>query len=61
MADDHSHRTSSWIAVTLLILSTVVLGVALIAWSVPLALTGLVLGIAGFGVAAAYRIMDDAY
>ncbi len=61
MAEDHSHKTSSWVAVILMILSSIVLGVALIAWSVPLAVLGVVVGLVGAGVATAYRIMDDAF
>lgn len=61
MAEAHSHKTSSWIAVALMIVSTVVLGVALIAWSLPLAVAGVLVGLVGFGIASAYRIMDDAH
>ena len=61
MAEAHSHKTSSWIAVALMIVSTVVLGVALIAWSLPLAVARVLVGLVGFGIASAYRIMDDAH
>ncbi len=61
MAEAHSHKTSSWIAVALMIVSTVVLGVALIAWSLPLAVAGVLVGLVGLGIASAYRIMDDAH
>lgn len=56
----HKHKTTSWITVGLLVLSSVVLGFAMVFQSIPLAVVGVVLGIAGayFGISG--RILDDA-
>lgn len=57
----HTHRTSSWVTVGLLIVAAVVLAIAFVARSVPLAVIGVVAGVAGVVLAVTGRIMDDAY
>ena len=61
MADGHSHKTTSWVSVLLIIVSSVVLGLAFVMQSVPLAVVGGVIGVAGLGMAVAYGLMDDAH
>lgn len=57
----HTHRMSSWVTVGLLILAAVLLAFAFVARSIPLAVVGLIAGIAGVVLAVTGRIMDDAY
>ena len=61
MADGHTHKTTSWIAVLLLIVSSVILGFAFVLESIPLAVAGGVVGLAGTVVAIGYGLMDDAH
>lgn len=57
----HTHRTSSWVTVGLLISAAVVLAIAFVARSIPLAVLGFVVGSAGVVLAVTGHIMDDAY
>ena len=61
MADGHTHKMTSWVAVLLIIVSSVILGIAFVAQSLPLAIAGGVVGLAGFVVAIAFGLMDDAH
>lgn len=61
MADGHTHKTTSWVAVLLIVVSSVILGFAFVLQSLPLAVAGGVVGVAGFVVAMAYGLMDDAH
>lgn len=61
MADTHTHKMTSWVAVLLIIVSSTILGIAFVAESVPLAVAGGVVGIAGAVVAVVYGLMDDAH
>ncbi len=55
------HKMTSWITVLLLILSSIVLGFALVLQSVPLGVVGLVLGVAGVVLGITGKIMDDVH
>ena len=61
MADGHTHKTTSWAAVLLIIVSSVLFAFALVLQSVPLTVAGGVVGLVGFGVAVGYGLMDDAH
>ena len=61
MAGGHNARTTSWIAVVLIIIGSSLLGVSLPAQSLPLAIAGGAVLLGGLVVAGVFRIMDDAY
>ncbi len=61
MAGEHGHKTSSWITVALIVVAAVILGFAFVLQSLPLAILGLVLGLAGVVLGGVTRIFDDAY
>ena len=56
----HKHKMSSWITVGVLILASIVLGVAFLVQSIPLGIVGLVLGVIGIVLGITGKIMDDA-
>jgi membrane-bound ClpP family serine protease len=57
----HNVRATSWVAVALIVVASVLFGFALPMHSMSLAIAGGVLMLLGMIVAIAYRIMDDAY
>jgi membrane-bound ClpP family serine protease len=57
----HNVRPTSWAAVLLIVVASILLGFALPMRSLPLAIAGGVVMLVGLVVAAVYRIMDDAY
>ncbi|HWH28557.1 MAG TPA: hypothetical protein VNU26_06270 [Mycobacteriales bacterium] len=57
----HKHKTSSWITVLVLIASSIVLAFAFILKSIPLAVVGGLLGIAGIVMGVVGGILDDAH
>jgi membrane-bound ClpP family serine protease len=57
----HNVRTSSWVAVLLIVVASVLLGFALPMHSLPLAIAGGAVMVVGLVVASVYRIMEDAY
>lgn len=57
----HKHKVSSWITVLVIIASTVVLAFAFILKSIPLAVVGGVLLVAGVVIGVVGGIMDDAH
>lgn len=62
MADTaHRHKTTSWITVLLIVLASVLLGIAMVARSMPLAVVGGVVLLAGAVLGITGRIMDDAH
>ncbi len=61
MAGGHNVRATSWVAVVLMIVASVLLGLALPLESLPLAIGGGVLFVAGLVVGVVFRIMEDAY
>ncbi len=57
----HKHSVRSWITVLVLIVSSIVLGVAFVAQSVPLGIVGLVIGVIGVVMLVVFKVMDDAH
>jgi lipopolysaccharide export LptBFGC system permease protein LptF len=57
----HKHKVTSWVAVLVMILSTIVLAFAFVLQSVPLGVVGLVVGIVGVVLAVTGGLMDDAH
>jgi uncharacterized membrane protein AbrB (regulator of aidB expression) len=56
----HKHKTSSWITVGILTVASIVLGFAFVLQSIPLAIVGGVLLVAGIVLGITGGIMDDA-
>lgn len=56
----HKHKTSSWVTVALLVAASALLGFAMVFQSIPVAVLGVVLGIAGIGFGISGKILDDA-
>jgi hypothetical protein len=56
----HKHKTSSWVTVALIVVASIVLGVAFVAKSIPLAVLGGLLLVGGVVYGAVTGIMDDA-
>ena len=61
MSGEHSHKASSWVVVVLIVVSSIILGIAFVAQNLPLAIVGGVLGLAGVVVGGYTKMMDDAY
>ena len=61
MSAAHPSRMTSWITVVLIVVASVLLGFALPMRSLPLAVAGGVVLLAGVVMGVVYRIMDDAY
>ena len=57
----HKHQMTSWITVLVLIVSSVVLGVAAVIQSVPVGIAGAVIGLVGVGMLVVFKVMDDAH
>lgn len=57
----HKHKMTSWITVAVLILSSVVIGVAFVVQSVPMGIVGVVIGIIGVILGITGKILDDAH
>lgn len=57
----HKHKLTSWITVAVLILSSVVIGVAFVVQSVPMGIVGVVIGVIGVILGITGKIMDDAH
>lgn len=57
----HKHKTTSWITVLLICIASVVLGFAFVFQSVPLAVVGGVVMLAGIVLGITGKIMDDAH
>ena len=56
----HKHKTTSWITVGLITVATIVLGFAFVLQSIPLAIVGGVVLVAGIVLGVTGGIMDDA-
>ena len=56
----HKHKTTSWITVALVTVASIVLGFAFVMRSVPLAIVGGVILVAGIVLGIVGGIMDDA-
>lgn len=61
MADGHQTKMTSWITVGLITIASVLLGFALPLESLPLAIAGGAVLLAGLVTGLIYRIMDDAH
>lgn len=61
MAGGHNVKTTSWVAVVLMIVASVLLGFALPMNSLALAIVGGVLFLVGLVIGVVFRIMEDAY
>lgn len=57
----HKHKLTSWITVAVLILSSVVIGVAFVVQSIPMGIVGVVIGVIGVVLGITGKIMDDAH
>ena len=57
----HKHKLTSWITVLVLILSSIVIGVAFVVQSVPLGIVGLVIGLIGAVMTVVFKVLDDAH
>ena len=57
----HDVRMTSWIAVVLIVVASILFGFALPMHSISLTIAGGLVMLVGLVVAVAYRIMDDAY
>jgi lipopolysaccharide export LptBFGC system permease protein LptF len=57
----HKHRLASWITVLVLIVSSIVVGVAFVMQSVALGILGAVIGVAGVVMLVVFKVMDDAH
>lgn len=55
------HKLTSWITVLLLIAASIVLGFAFVLESVPLAVVGALIGLAGVVLGVTGKIMDDVH
>jgi len=56
----HKHKMTSWITVGILIVASIVLGVAFVLQSIPVGIAGLVIGAVGVVLGVTGKIMDDA-
>jgi hypothetical protein len=61
MAGKHSARVTSWVTVVLIVIASVLLGFALPLQSLPLAIAGGVVLLAGAVTGIVFGILDDAY
>lgn len=57
----HKHKMSSWVTVLVIILSSIVLGVAAVIQSMTLGIVGLVIGLVGLVLGVTGKILDDAH
>lgn len=57
----HKHKTSSWITVGVMILASIIIGVAFVIPSIPLGIVGVVVGVVGVIMGIAGHILDDAH
>ncbi len=61
MASEHAHKATSWVTVGLIVVASILLGLALPMESVALGIAGGVVLLAGVVMGVVYRIMDDAH
>lgn len=57
----HKHQMTSWITVLVLIVSSIVLGVAFVMQSVAVGIAGAVIGLIGVVMLVVFKVMDDAH
>ena len=57
----HKHKVTSWITVALICVASIVLGFAFVLQSIPLAVIGGVIGLAGLVLGFTGKLLDDAH
>ncbi len=57
----HKHQVTSWITVLVLIVASVVIGVAFVMQSLAVGIAGAVIGLVGVIMMIAFKVMDDAH
>ena len=57
----HKHQMTSWITVLVLIVSSIVIGVAFVMQSVPLGIAGIVIGVVGVVMLIVFKVLEDAH
>ena len=57
----HTHQLTSWITVVVLIVASIIIGVAFVIQSVPIGIAGTVLGLIGVIMLVVFKVMDDAH
>lgn len=57
----HKHQATSWATVLVLIVSSIVIGVAAVIQSVPLGVVGGIIGLVGVVMLVAFKVLDDAH
>ena len=57
----HQHQVTSWITVLVLIVASIVIGVAFVMQSVPVGIAGAVIGLVGVVMLVVFKVMDDAH
>ena len=57
----HKHLLTSWITVLVLIVSSIVIGVAFVMQSVPLGIVGAVIGLVGVVMLVVFKVLEDAH
>lgn len=57
----HTHQMTSWITVLVLIVASIVIGVAFVMQSVPVGIAGAVIGLIGVVMLVVFKVMDDAH
>lgn len=57
----HKHQMTSWVTVLVIIVASIVLGVAFVLQSVALGVVGGLIGLAGVVMMFVYKVMDDAH
>ena len=57
----HKHKVTSWVTVVLICVASIVLGFAFVLTSVPLAVLGGIIGMAGLVLGVMFKILDDAH
>ena len=61
VAGGPGHKASSWVVVALIVVSSILLGFAMVFTNLPLAIVGGVLGLIGLVLGLTSGIMDDAH
>ena len=57
----HKHKLTSWITVLVIIVSSIVLGVAFVMQSIPVGVVGVVIGLVGVIMLVVFKVLDDAH
>ena len=57
----HKHLMTSWITVVVLIVASIVIGVAFVMQSVAVGIAGAVIGLIGVIMLVVFKVLDDAH